>query len=72
MVFVRVMCFGIVNHIKLFVFYGVLMCLKVIIEDQVENTKFAQEKLKKNTFSACTLITTQYLSIEAQNLLPPQ
>ena len=28
------------------------MCLKVVIEDQVEDTKFAQEKFKKNTFSA--------------------
>ena len=28
------------------------MCLKVVIEDQVEDTKFAQEKLKKNIFSA--------------------
>ena len=46
------MCFGIVNHAKLCVFYRVLMCLKVVIEDQVEDTKFAQEKLKKNTFSA--------------------
>ena len=27
------------------------MCLKVVIEDQVEDTKFAQEKLKKNIFS---------------------
>ena len=49
---VRIMCFGIVNHAKLCVFYRVLMCLKVVIEDQVEDTKFAQEKLKKNTFSA--------------------
>ena len=46
------MCFGIVNHAKLCVFYRVLMCLKVVIGDQVEDTKFAQEKLKKNTFSA--------------------
>ena len=49
---VRIMCFGIVNHAKLCVFYRVLMCLKVVIGDQVEDTKFAQEKLKKNTFSA--------------------
>ena len=26
------------------------MCLKVVIEDQVKDTKFAQEKIKKNTF----------------------
>ena len=32
------------------------MCLNIIIEYQVEDTKFAQEKLKKNTFSACTSI----------------
>ena len=32
------------------------MYLKVVIEDQVEDTKFAQEKFKKNTFSACTSI----------------
>ena len=38
---VRVMCFGIVNHAKLCIFYQVLMCLKVVIEDQVEDTKFA-------------------------------
>ena len=47
------------------------MCLKVVIEDQVKDTKFAQEKFKKNTFSACTSITAQYLSIGAQNLLSP-
>ena len=40
------MCFGIVNHAKLCVFYWVLMCLKVVIENQVEDTKFVQEKLK--------------------------
>ena len=28
------------------------MCLKVIIKDQVEDAKFAQEKLKKSAFSA--------------------
>ena len=38
------MYFGIVNHAKLCVFNWVLMCLKVVIEDQVEDTKFAQEK----------------------------
>ena len=46
------------NHAKLCVFYRVLMCLKVVIEDQVEDTKFAQEKVKKNTFSTCTSIAT--------------
>ena len=46
-----IMCFGIVNHAKLCVFYRVLMCLKIVIEDQVEDTKFAQEKFKKNTYS---------------------
>ena len=56
---VKVMCFGIVNHAKLCVFYWVLMCLKVVIEDQVEDTKFAQEKLKKNTFSTCTSIAAR-------------
>ena len=40
------------NHAKLCVFYSVLMYLKVVIEDQVEDTKFAQEKVKKNTFLA--------------------
>ena len=48
------------------------MCLKVVIGDQVEDTKFAQEKLKKNTFSACTSIAARYLSIDARNLLPPR
>ena len=28
------------------------MYLKVVIEDQVEHTKFNQEKVKKNTFLA--------------------
>ena len=28
------------------------MCLKSVIEDQAEDTKFAQEKLKKSAFSA--------------------
>ena len=44
------LCFGIVNHAKLCVFYWVLMCLKVVIEDKVEDTKFAQEKFKKTHF----------------------
>ena len=35
------------------------MCLKVVIEDQVKDTKFAQEKLEKNTFSTYTLIVAQ-------------
>ena len=34
------------------------MCLKVVIEDHVENTKFAQEKLKKIAFSTCAVIAT--------------
>ena len=42
------MCFVIVNHAKLCIFNWVLMCFKVIIEDQVKNTKFTQEKLKKS------------------------
>ena len=32
------------------------MCLNVVIEDQFEDAKFAQEKLKKSAFSACTLL----------------
>ena len=40
------------------------MCLKIVIEDQVEDAKFTQEKFKKSTFLA-------YTSIEARNLLPP-
>ena len=28
------------------------MCLKVVIKDQVEDIKFAQEKLKESAFSA--------------------
>ena len=32
------------------------MCLEVVIEDQVEGTKFAQEKHIFSIFSACTLI----------------
>ena len=40
------------------------MCLKVVIEDQVEETKFAEENVKKNTFlafffSAYTLIASR-------------
>ena len=46
------------------------MCLKVVIEGQVEDKKYDQEKLKKNTFSACTSIAARYLSIKARNLLP--
>ena len=34
------------------------MCLKVVIEDHVENTKFSQEKLKKGAFSSWALIAT--------------
>ena len=55
---VRVMYFGIVNQAKLRVFYWVLIYFKVVIEDQVKDTKFVQEKLK-NTFSACTSIVAQ-------------
>ena len=47
------------------------MCLEVVIEDQVEGTKFAQEKHIFSIFSACTLIVACYLLIEARNLLPP-
>ena len=32
------------------------MYLKIVIEDQFEGAKFAQEKLKKSAFSACTLL----------------
>ena len=32
------------------------MCFKAVIEDRVEDIKFAKEKLKKSAFSACTLI----------------
>ena len=32
------------------------MCLKVVIEDQVEDTKFAQEKQIFSTFSTYTSI----------------
>ena len=32
------------------------MFLKVIIKDQVEGAKFAQEKLKKRAYLACTLL----------------
>ena len=48
------------------------MCLEVVIEDQVEGTKFAQEKHIFSIFSACTLIAACYLLIEVRNLLPPQ
>ena len=54
------MCFGIVNHAKLCVFYWVLMCLKVVIEDQIEDTKFAQEKFKKSAFSTLFQHVPQY------------
>ena len=47
------------------------MYLEVVIKDQVEGTKFAQEKHIFSIFSACTLIVA-YLLIEARNLLPPQ
>ena len=49
------------NHAKLCVFYWVLTCLKVVIEDQVEDAKFAQEKCIFSTFSAYTLIKAQYV-----------
>ena len=39
------------NHIKLCVFYWFFMYLKAVIEDQVEDIKFAKKKVKKNTFS---------------------
>ena len=52
------------NHAKLCIFYWVLMCLKVIIEDQVEDTKFAQEK---HIFS----INLDSSSIKARNILSP-
>ena len=61
----HIMCFFLIFY------YWVVICLKIVIED----TKFAQEKLKKHIFSAflaCILITAQYLSIEVRNLLPPQ
>lgn len=32
------------------------MCLTVVIEVQIEDTKFAKKKFKKNTFSTYTLI----------------
>ena len=48
------------------------MYLEVVIKDQVEGTKFAQEKHIFSIFSACTLIAACYLLIEARNLLPPQ
>ena len=38
------------------------MCLKVVIKDQVKNTKFAQE----NTCSTCTSIVAQYLLIHRE------
>ena len=60
------------DHAKLCVFYWVLMCLKFVIEDQVEDTKFAKEKHIFSTFLACTSIAARYLSIEAKNLLHPQ
>ena len=32
------------NNAKLSVFYWVLICLKVVIEDQVKDAKFAKKK----------------------------
>ena len=37
------MCFGILKCVKLCVFYWILICLKVIIKDQIEGTKLAQK-----------------------------
>ena len=45
------------------------MCLKVVIEDQVEDTKFAQETVKKNTFSAYTSIAARLKSDISQQKL---
>ena len=39
------------------------MCLKVVIEDPVEDTKFAQEMFKKNTFSLCTSIAARQIEL---------
>jgi len=49
-----------------------IVCLKAVLEDQVDDIKFAIKKLKKNTFSPCTLVAARYLSIEARNLLHPR
>ena len=43
MVTVRVMCFGIVKPCQIVCVLLNLMCPKVVIEDQVEGTQFAQE-----------------------------
>ena len=59
------MCFGIVNHAKLCVFYWVLMYLKVVIKDQVEDTKFAQEKHIFSMYFDSSII-------EARNLQSPR
>ena len=50
------------------------MCLKVVIENQVEDTKFAQEKHFFSMYlnSSFNLKLPRYLSIEARNLLPSQ
>ena len=53
------------------------MCLKVVIEDQIEDTKFAKEKFKKNTFSAYTLIevsivTRQKLKLNVSSITSRQ
>ena len=55
------------------------MCLKVVIKDQVEDTKFTQEKLKKSAFLACTSILSRFIGTPPQFLLdlsrillPPQ
>ena len=56
------MYFGIVKSCQIMCsFIDFWYVYKVVIENQVENTKFTQE----NTFSTCT-------SISPQNLLPPQ
>ena len=71
---VRVMCFVSLNYAKLCVFYWVLICLKVVIKNQVEDTKFAQEKHFFSMYlnSNFNLKLPRYLSIEARNLLPSQ
>ena len=63
------MCFGIVNHAKLCVFYQVLMCLKVVIEDQVEDTKFAQEKhIFSMDLDSCLIEAKTYYLLDSSSI----
>ena len=49
-IYFRDMCFGIVNYAKLCIFYWVLICFKVVIKDQIEDTEFLKKSSRKTHF----------------------